>query len=79
MTRAPMQFPARNAHPFEFARPVLLLAGVAFFVGFSGYAALHPSNTAAARDTLRSAAAHTAATAASTPRASDWHNVPKKI
>jgi hypothetical protein len=37
-----MQFPAENAAPFEFARPILLMAAVAFSLGFGGYLAVNP-------------------------------------
>ena len=37
-----MQYPAENAAPFEFARPILLMAAVAFSLGFGGYLAVTP-------------------------------------
>jgi hypothetical protein len=43
-----MQYPAENAAPFEFARPILLLAVVAFVAGFGGYVVLHPAPAAVA-------------------------------
>jgi hypothetical protein len=58
-----MQYPAANAHPFEFARLILLLTGLAFFAGFGGYLALHPVPVAVAREAPRTAPA----TAVSTP------------
>lgn len=66
-----MQYPAANAHPFEFARVVLLMAAVAFCVGFGGYVALHPGPTHAAATLAREAAqpapAKSQATVVSTP------------
>jgi hypothetical protein len=48
-----MQFPHENAAPFEFARPILLLAAVAFSVGFGGYLAVNPHAAApAAHDSV---------------------------
>jgi hypothetical protein len=63
-----MQYPAANAHPFEFARPILLMAALAFFMGFGGYMAVHQgAPVTVARDTVQAPAAQTAATAVSTP------------
>jgi hypothetical protein len=66
-----MQFPHENAAPFEFARPVLLLAAVAFSVGFGGYLAVTPHSaspaahdSAAATQTLTPSAAAGVATPA---------------
>jgi hypothetical protein len=64
-----MQYPAANAHPFEFARLILLLTGLAFFAGFSGYLALHPVPVAVAREAPQAAPARTSATVVSTPAA----------
>jgi hypothetical protein len=62
-----MQYPAANAHPFEFARLILLLTALAFFAGFGGYLALHPAPVALAREAPRSAPAKTPTTVVSTP------------
>jgi hypothetical protein len=63
-----MQYPAANAHPFEFARPILLMAALAFFAGFGGYMAVHPAAPVTiARDSIQAPAARTPATAVSTP------------
>ena len=62
-----MQYPAANAHPFEFARPILLLAVVAFFVGFGGYLAIHPAPVSLAREAPHAAPAHAPAMVVSTP------------
>lgn len=43
-----MQYPAENAAPFEFARPILLMAALAFSVGFGGYMAVNPHAVPAA-------------------------------
>jgi hypothetical protein len=67
-----MQFPHENAAPFEFARPVLLLAAVAFSVGFGGYLAVtpHSASPAAAHDSAAPTQSLTPSTAAvvSAPR-----------
>jgi hypothetical protein len=77
-----MQFPAQNAHPFEFARPVLLLTGFAFFLGFGGYLAVNPAKTAATPPASQSAAAQPApahaVTSVSAPAGREWTS-PKKI
>ena len=62
-----MQYPAANAHPFEFARPILLLAALAFFAGFGGYLAIHSAPMTLARETLQPARAHAPPTVVSTP------------
>ena len=62
-----MQYPAANAHPFEFARPILLMAALAFFAGFGGYLAIHPTPVMIAREALQPVAAHAPATVVSTP------------
>jgi hypothetical protein len=62
-----MQYPAANAHPFEFARPLLLLAVVSFVAGFGGYMAIHPAPTTLAREAVRAAPA----TVVSAPVAED--------
>jgi hypothetical protein len=64
-----MQYPAANAHPFEFARPLLLLAVVSFVAGFGGYVAVHPAPAALARETVRAAPARAPATVVSAPLA----------
>jgi hypothetical protein len=66
-----MQYPAANAHPFEFARPLLLLAVVSFVAGFGGYMAIHPAPTTLAREAVRAAPAHAPATVVSAPVAED--------
>ena len=66
-----MQYPAANAHPFEFARPLLLLAAVSFVAGFGGYAAVHPGHVAVAREEVRAAPTQTPATVVSVPVAED--------
>jgi hypothetical protein len=66
-----MQYPAVNAHPFEFARPLLLLAAVSFAVGFGGYMAVHPAPTTLAREAVRAAPTHAPSTAVSVPVADD--------
>lgn len=73
-----MQFPAKNAHPFEFARLILLLTGLSFVLGFGGYVALSPGKVALARDNWQPASAATPASVVSAPRADDW-NISKKI
>jgi hypothetical protein len=62
-----MQYPAANAHPFEFARPILLLAALAFFAGFGGYLAIHPAPATVAREASQPVPAHAPATVVSTP------------
>jgi hypothetical protein len=62
-----MQYPAANAHPFEFARLVLLLAALAFFAGFGGYLALNPAPVNLAREAPQAAPAAPPATAVSAP------------
>jgi hypothetical protein len=65
-----MQYPAANAHPFEFARPILLLVALSFFVGFGGYMAVHPAPpVSVARQSVQTVAAPTPATTVSTPTA----------
>jgi citrate lyase beta subunit len=64
-----MQYPAANAHPFEFARPILLLAALAFLAGFGGYLAIHPAPVSLARQAPQAAPAHAPATEVSTPAA----------
>jgi len=65
-----MQYPAANAHPFEFARPILLLVALSFFVGFGGYMAVHPAAPiTVARDSVQPMTAPTPATVVSTPTA----------
>ena len=73
-----MQFPAQNAAPFEFARPVLLLAGLSFFAGFGGYLALSPATASAAHAAPQPAAAHAPASVVSSRTTHVW-NLPKKI
>jgi len=73
-----MQFPAENAAPFEFARPVLLLAALGFFAGFGGYLAIHPAKAAAVRDAPAAPAAGARAATVSVPLAGGW-NHPRKI
>jgi hypothetical protein len=59
-----MQFPHENAAPFEFARPILLLAALAFSVGFGGYMAMnpHPAAPAAHESIAQTPTPSTAAT-----------------
>jgi hypothetical protein len=66
-----MQYPAANAHPFEFARPLLLLAVVSFVAGFGGYMAIHPAPTTLAREAVRIAPVQAPATVVSAPVAED--------
>jgi hypothetical protein len=73
-----MQFPAENAAPFEFARPILLLAALGFFAGFSGYLAIHPPKAVAVRDALARPAAGAPTANVSLPAANGW-NYPKHI
>ena len=72
-----MQFPAENAAPFEFARPILLLAALGFFAGFGGYMAIHPARADAVNG-LSAPAAHAPAAVVSVPVATGW-NHPKTI
>jgi len=73
-----MKFPAENAAPFEFARPVLLLAALGFFAGFGGYLAIHPPKAAAFHDALMAPVVQAPAATVSAPAPGDW-NQPKKI
>jgi hypothetical protein len=66
-----MQYPAVNAHPFEFARPLLLLVVVSFVAGFGGYMAIHPAGATLAREALSIVPAHAPATVVSAPVAGD--------
>jgi hypothetical protein len=73
-----MQFPAQNAEPFEFARPILLLAALSFLAGFGGYVAVHPAKAAAIHDAMAAPAPHASAAKVSLPAPTDWRQ-PKKI
>jgi hypothetical protein len=73
-----MQFPAPNAEPFEFARPVLLLAALSFFIGFGGYVATHPAKAVLAQQAAAASGTSAPVVAASVPAPSRW-NRPKKI
>ena len=66
-----MQYPAANAHPFEFARPLLLLAVVSFVAGFGGYMAVHPAQAALARQAVSLAPVNASATVVSVPVSED--------
>ena len=74
----PMQFPAANAAPFEFARPILLLAAFAFFVGFCGYLAVHPAPVSVAGASVQAIQTHAPATVVSTPPADLVTDRPEK-
>jgi hypothetical protein len=69
-----MKFPAENAAPFEFARPILLLAALGFFAGFGGYMAIHPAKADAVRDAIAAPAAHAPTAVVSVPVASGWNH-----
>ena len=73
-----MQFPAQNAEPFEFARPILLLAALSFLAGFGGYVAVHPSKAAVTHDAMAAPAVQAPAAQVSLPAPVDWRQ-PKKI
>jgi hypothetical protein len=64
-----MQYPAANAHPFEFARLILLLTALAFFAGFGGYLALHPAPVAVAREAPQAPPATVVSTPVADPAA----------
>jgi hypothetical protein len=66
-----MQYPAANAHPFEFARPLLLLAAVSFVAGFGGYMAVHPEKAALVQEAARAAPVSEPVTDVSVPVSED--------